>query len=393
VKNLERSPTPLWKLWGLAFACFFPFAILSIFFSYLGARSNGQEWALQFTLQIVTDWSLWVFLTPLIVWVARQFPVQDGNRIRGVSVLVLFGLLIALVDLALFTAISRYFIGDPADSSFATYRASLLAVVTFWYPYALLVYAVIAVATQAVEAARRSRFQEVEAAELREQLTEAQLQALRMQLHPHFLGNTLNTIAGFVERDRTREASDLLASLGELLTRSLEAMTEQEVPLRQELDFLQNYLDIEELRFSDRLSVSIEASEELLEAAVPYMILQPLVENAMRHGVGRSVGPARLDVSATSDGKSLCLTVSDDGPGLSSNEERWGRDGGVGLENTARRLEVLYGRDARLEVRDREEGGVESVVLMPLRLQSVAYRRDERVSAVSAAANGASDSP
>jgi two-component system LytT family sensor kinase len=195
------------------------------------------------------------------------------------------------------------------------------------------------------------------------------LQALRMQLHPHFLFNTLNGIAGLVRDQKNKQAVDMIAGLSDLLRYTLENAGKQEVPLREELDFLELYLDIQQMRFSDRLAVRMEVAPETLDALVPSLILQPLVENAVRHGVAGRASAGTVGVTAELEYGLLRIKVYDDGPGL---REDWTPEsgGGIGLANTRARLEQLYGVRHGFTVRNRERGGVEATLAIPLRLAS-----------------------
>src|SRR6185436_7564987 len=196
----------------------------------------------------------------------------------------------------------------------------------------------------------RYRERELAASQLQGQLAHAQLQALRMQLNPHFLFNALNSISMLVRGGRSGEAVRMLAGLGDLLRGVLEEERPNEVPLREELDFLTRYLAIEQIR-ADRLQVRMEVAPELMEARVPTLILQPLVENAIRHGISRSSAAGLVEIGARRENGSLLLSVRDDGPGLSAGD---GREG-VGLTNTRARLARMYG-DAQGLVLENAEG-------------------------------------
>src|SRR5207248_259251 len=194
----------------------------------------------------------------------------------------------------------------------------------------LLVYCIIVLISHAAVYYQRYREGELRA-------SQAQLQALKMQLHPHFLFNTLHSISALVHRDP--EAADkMIARLGDFLRLTLDASATQEVPLRRELEFLNCYLDIERVRFSDRLTTSIEVDPRVLDCRVPNLILQPLVENAIRHGVSQRTAPGHVRVSAERLGDALRLEVSDNGSGLSQQPPaRPAGSGGVGLSNTRAR--------------------------------------------------------
>jgi two-component system, LytTR family, sensor kinase len=217
------------------------------------------------------------------------------------------------------------------------------------------------------EARRREREAlelKIHSSQLAEQLTSSQLSALKMQLHPHFLFNTLGAIMVLVRQRKEQEAEMMLSRLSDLLRHTLDDVEAQEVPLWRELDFLRLYLSIEQVRFQDRLRLRIEAGPELSDALVPHMALQPIVENAVRHGLGQSEGPVLIHVSVSRTNAHLTLTVTDDGPGCPGPVFA-GK--GIGLTNTRNRLQRLYGANATLSAENRLPRGVQVTMTLPYR--------------------------
>jgi sensor histidine kinase YesM len=209
---------------------------------------------------------------------------------------------------------------------------------------------------------------ELRSSQLERQLTQAHLSALKMQLHPHFLFNTLNTIMVLVRQQKGREAEEMLARLSDLLRCVLEDVQAQEVPLSRELEYLQLYLSIEQVRFQDRLRVDVAADPEVLDAALPHMALQPIVENAIRHGIGRSSTAGAISIAACRVNDTVEIKIQDDGPGLApanGNENGGSANGGIGLANTRARLRELYGDAACLTVRNGERRGVVATMVLP----------------------------
>jgi LytS/YehU family sensor histidine kinase len=196
------------------------------------------------------------------------------------------------------------------------------------------------------------------------ELVRAQLEALKLQVQPHFLYNTLNAIMVLVRQQRGREAEETLGRLSDLLRSVLDGAATPEVTLRRELAIVRLYLDIEELRFGDRLRVELDAPAALLDAAVPQLALQPLVENAIRHGIGRRAGAGRLGIRAAREDGALVIRVSDDGPGLAAASSD---GGGIGLASTRARLLHLYGDAARLTLEDAPGGGAVATLRVPWR--------------------------
>jgi sensor histidine kinase YesM len=205
----------------------------------------------------------------------------------------------------------------------------------------------------------------VQASELVQQLTTAQLSALKMQLQPHFLFNTLGAIIVLIQQQKTAQAEAMVARLGDLLRLTLEDVEAQEVPLWRELEFLRLYLSIEQVRFEDRLRVRIAPAPALSDILVPHMVLQPIVENAVRYGLGESEEAVTIEVGATSANGSLALVVSDDGPGFLSPIPG---HSGIGLTNTRTRLARLYGHSAHLAVEQAAGRGVRVTITLPIRM-------------------------
>lgn len=196
-------------------------------------------------------------------------------------------------------------------------------------------------------------------------LAEAQLQSLRLQLHPHFLFNTLNTITALISSD-PQAAERTVSELSELLRLTLRNAREQEVPLERELEMLQPYVAIQQIRFRDRLRVAVSVAPEVRRALVPYLVLQPLVENAIRHGIGPRASAGRVEVVARREDDTLHLVVADDGVGLAGGRGAPSREG-VGLRNTRERLHHLYGSRHRFAAEGGEEGGFVVHIVLPLR--------------------------
>ena len=208
------------------------------------------------------------------------------------------------------------------------------------------------------------REREEQQVRLSAQLAEARLSALRMQLNPHFLFNSLNAITVLVRDRNVQDASRMLELLSGVLRQVLQSHKRQEVTLDEELQFIEKYLAIEQVRFSDRLQINWAIDFDLRNALVPEFILQPLVENAIRHGIGKRSEEGLIEIVAAAANGDLMLSVKDNGPGYAATSE-----GGVGLENTRDRLGTLFGEAAKLEIINAAEGGTMATVRLPLRRQ------------------------
>jgi two-component system, LytTR family, sensor kinase len=297
---------------------------------------------------------LWAAFTPPIFALADVLPISRFNWGRRVPLHFLLGVASAGADTLISNGLLRPILGWP-QRSYLTYLASELFVCTF--SYGLLV-----AIRQAMNAYRVAAERRLRASELETELARAHLRALQMQLRPHFLFNALHTVAALVRAGESRTAVRTLAELGEFLRWVLDQDDAQLVPLRRELDLLDRYLRIEQIRFQDRLTTQVDVEPRALEALVPTLILQPLVENAVHHGLASASRPGRIDVSVHVDAPMLCIEVRDSGAGPSSS----GRQG-IGLGNTRARLERLYGSDHLFELRPSEEGGAVAQLRIPFR--------------------------
>ena len=313
---------------------------------------------------------LWALLTPVIVWLGRRFPIERANWVRRTALHLALSVGIALVQAVAESAILPRLGVFPAIMK--TFGVTLIVLLVIGFHQSITTYWMVLAIQYGFRYYRRYQEREkqalqleLRASELKTQLARAQLSALKMQLQPHFLFNTLNAIMVLVRQRKEREAEETLALLSDLLRCVLEDVDAQEVPLRRELEYLKLYLSIEQVRFQDRLRVEVSADPAILDAAVPHMGLQPIVENAIRHGIGRSSAAGRVQIGASRVGETLEITVRDDGPGLASTDNAQGR--GIGLSNTRARLQQLYGDAARLAVENGEQGGTVATLVLPYR--------------------------
>ncbi|HEV2149574.1 MAG TPA: sensor histidine kinase [Longimicrobiaceae bacterium] len=308
--------------------------------------------------------ALWALLTPLIFWLSGRFPIGRGSWHRNGPLHVGAALLITGVYEYLTFHVHNLLAHPPAERHPSNLAAMAAHVLDVQYRLQLFFYLAILTAGWALHTYRDLQRQQLAAARLQAQLSEARLQALRMQLHPHFLFNTLNTISNLTQRD-PRDARRVIARLGELLRRALES-TEQEIPLGEELRFAQGYLDIVRARFGERLRIELQVAPSLEDALVPTLILQPVLENAVEHGVAASLADGWIGVEVEREGEVLRLRVSDNGPGFRGREVVEG----VGIRNTRARLEQLYGQAGRLTLRDTDGGGATVELVLPYRVST-----------------------
>ncbi|MEZ5066206.1 MAG: histidine kinase [bacterium] len=307
------------------------------------------------------DWYLWALLAPLVFRLYRPFPLGRGAPFRNLLVHLGLSVTFMAAHSALYGAALWLRWRSYENVSIDDLLASLFLA---RFHFDVLTYWGLVFLQMALDYHRRYREGEVRASRMEAQLARAELHALRMQLNPHFLFNTLNAISALMSRD-VAAAERMLARLSDFLRLTLETGRSTEVPLRQELDFLRRYLEIEQVRFPDRLRVDMDVEPGTLEARVPSLILQPIVENAIRHGVAPSSEAGHIRIVAARRNGDLMLRVRDDGPGLAPGPSRVRE--GVGLSNTRERLRQLYGPSSVMTLTNAEGGGLDVTLSLPFR--------------------------
>jgi two-component system LytT family sensor kinase len=350
--------------WALIFGCW----------TFLALLFSGPQLIQAVRLRRVSDgWDtvlgelvfayLWLALTPLAIWLSKSFRIEGGQRFKSLTIHFLACVVFLLLQVLLFTVVSIPF-------------GWYLQIRPFWTRYFLLIlnftpsnvmfyWGVIGI-EHARDYYQKLQERELRASQLEAQLAQSQLQVLKMQLHPHFLFNTLNAISALI-RESPDEADEMVSRLGDLLRMTLETAGLQEVPFKKELEFLKHYLNIEQTRFQDRLKIEMVIEPETLDGLVPSMILQPLVENSVRHGVAPRPEGGCIKIKAWRDNSLLRLEVEDDGPGLSGDTPPKER---VGLTNTRARVSNLYGNEHGLKLRHAPGGGLVVSLSIPFRTVS-----------------------
>ena len=358
--------------WGLIFVCW---TVLALFFAgqvYLHNVYVGRptSWWRVLAVWLVCLY-LWALLTPLIIRLALRFPVGRGSYLKNVGIHMLAGVSLSLLQIGAYVVITHLLFSNP-NRPYPLTRAFRGLVVQEFHASLVIYWSVVGL-THAYDYYRRYRERErraaqleLEAARLETQLAQAQLDALRAQLHPHFLFNTLNTVSVLMQED-VAAANRTLVRLSELLRLTLRSTDAHEVPLKQELEFLRSYLEIEQTRFQNRLRVRMDIDPAALDAQVPNLLLQPLVENAIRHGIAQRVEAGTVEIRAARRNGAVELCVRDDGAGVRGDEQC---GSGIGLANTRARLAKLYGDAHRFELAPAEGGGLAVTISIPFHTEA-----------------------
>ena len=304
--------------------------------------------------------SVWALLTPVVLWLRKMVPLSSGQWIGGLAFhLGLSGS--TMLGYYLFRVWITFWREGAIMSEFwATaqqqfFGSNMIDVIFYW---------VVLGTGYTFEIYRKYKNEQIRGAQLESRLVQSELSALKQQLHPHFLFNTMNTISVLVREGRNKDAVQLLARLSGLLRTTLDSVGVEEVALRQEMEFIERYVEIQKMRFADRLTVVTDVSPEALESRVPNLLLQPLVENAIQHGVSPKRGPGRVTVSGKVVEGQLQLEVFDDGVGIVSAKIDRLREG-IGLSNTRERLSRLYGAASQLVLKSEPGRGTSVSIVLP----------------------------
>ena len=326
------------------------------------AEGMHHAWVRLF-VTVLLSWLPWALATPLVMHLGRRYPAAQWRRFSTwgahLPACGAIGLVCAAWVAGMDILLNPWAASPPPGPFFHYWLHKFYNGLLSW----LILYAFILAVSYVLDSKERLALQQTEAARLNEQLSKAQLNALRRQIEPHFLFNTLNAIAGLVREKRNDAAVNMIAGLSDFLRRVVEDSDRQQVPLAEELEFAQKYLDIQKMRFAERLQVSVNVPPELLLARVPSLILQPMVENAVKHGIAKRVQGGAIRINAFRSNGTLTLRVYNDGPALPAGWEK--ARSGVGLSNVRTRLQNLYGNEFGLSMQNRNPGGVEISVSVP----------------------------
>lgn len=354
---------PRWRKWTFYIICWTIPALVALSYYHLNRILTASE--VNWVYGVMTSmpwWYVWALMTPLILWVARQYPISKETWKRYIPSIYIPLMLVLLaihatINLLLFRATGLH--DTMSYALLEVHFTSRMHVngMAFWTVLGFY---------NAYDYYRKSQLRERQASKLELQLAQANLRALKMQLNPHFLFNTLHSVSALVRKNENAIAIKMLGRLGEFLRLALENQGTQLIPLSEELDFLERYLEIEKIRFQERLQIHKEVDTRLLEHEVPNLILQPIVENAIHHGIAPHSQAGNIYIKAFQEASTLVMEVQDDGPGMKDiNAARKG----VGLSNTEERLRRLYGENQAFKLLNVEEGGLLVRIEIPLEIR------------------------
>lgn len=372
----NRSPDWLSNrrtLYAIAAAVWMTFALVQLAQSFVFARAVGRAWTL--TGAVVSGfpwWLSWLALTPIIATLAERFAFTEGRHWQALGRHAIAGVLVALFQVVVVGAIYWFTTGQYSGVATSLGNQVQRFFGNFFLE-SIVTYAGTAGVFTAIDFARAVRDEavtrarlEARAAALESSVAQARLDALSMQMNPHFLFNTLTAISGLVAQERKAEAREVIQRLGELLRQSLGNGNGPFSTVAREVELLEDYLYIQRIRFSDRLTASVEIDGETRELLIPAMLLQPLVENAIRHGIEPREGKGAVKVSVRRSGDSLRISITDSGGGFALNGNGRPAREGIGIANTRERLEHIYGSAASLALGNQPGGGAEAVVIVPI---------------------------
>lgn len=325
------------------------------------AEGRHGPWLPLFGVEMVS-WLPWALATPLVIQLARRYPIARALSPRALGMHLLSFVVISSLAEA-WSATLQVLFNPWGNRKWPTFLDTWSATLVFQAVTFLVVYALIFTVTHLLDARESMARQMTESARLSEELSKARLAALRRQIEPHFMYNALNSIVGLVRDQRNDAAVNMIVGLSEFLRRASEDSHRSQVALAEEVEYLQRYLDLQKVRFGERLQVKVDVPTELLGARVPNLLLQPLVENGIKHGIGKLVAGGQVRVVGSRHHDNLCLSVYNDGPRSTSKASA--APSGVGLANLRTRLEILHGDDFDLDLRLAESGGAEVVVTLP----------------------------
>ena len=359
IKNITLLLIFIWL--GLAF-----YLLLSQISSWL--TSHHFELAILANIEFITVriWLPWVALTPVTLWLALRFPIKPKNWLKGLLLHSLFLLCLSLIA-GLFISLHYHFFENMTQSMESYQPWQHIGHFLFGdnlFLFNIIIYTILVTNINIKNFAQIADNEALIASQLNHQLIESQLQTLKMQINPHFLFNTLNVISVLVMKSEKEQATEMINRLSSFFRNSLDEKDQQLIPLQKELHHVEQYLAIEQVRVGDRISIVKDYDENALSILVPSMLLQPLIENAMQHGLEEKEGKGTLTISCHVQEKYLSIVIMDDGAGCNFDDHNF--KAGIGLSNVKSRLKQLYPSEHTLVYSSNNQGGVTVTLTLPI---------------------------
>lgn len=308
-------------------------------------------------------WLLWIPFTFLTVRISRLFPINSESRFPGIGRLILASVIVVLLKAAcdyLYIDVMRWLFFDKPLRGWTSYTK----LISGPFHSNLVVYCGVLGAAFAYDFYVKLRTVTLRSSQLEAKLAQTELQSLKMQLQPHFLFNTHHSIVTLILQERNAEAAKMLTYLSDLLRKTIEKTDQQLASVKDEIETLNLYLSIQKVRFEDRLQIEIDIDPEALECKIPYLLLQPITENAIKHGIEPRSAPGHLKITLRKQQTELLIAIADNGPGFSQPEKL--NSSSIGLPNTRSRLEQLYGKQSSFEINTGPETGTKITIKIPL---------------------------
>ena len=363
----ERKPIN-WKKWILILCAWESLALYNSFQNYIFSINAGTQfdWYTSLTYRGTNNF-YWALLMPLIFFLAKKFNIDSEKPVKNISILILFGIPVAIFQsfFSIFTNLSvKWLSGAMLIPFWERIQLSKFGILGLSFE-SFFYYCIVLAILFGIQYYQKNKEHEYNLSQLEVKLSQAELQNMKMQLHPHFLFNTLHAISTLMHRD-TNAADKMITDLSMLLRKSLDNIGVHEVTLEEEIEFLSKYIEIQKMRFNDNLQISMNIDSSTLKILVPNLILQPIVENAFKHGVEQISSTGEIIISSFLENNMLELSVQDNGPGRVSDMQN--KNGhGVGLNNTYERLKQLYGGNEKIIIENAEPKGIKMRILIPVK--------------------------
>ncbi|MEW6990668.1 sensor histidine kinase [Colwelliaceae bacterium 6441] len=352
------------SIWlGLAF-----YALLSQISKWLTSHHFEMIFLSHLKFFTIRVWLPWVVLTPIVLWLATKFPIKPKKWLKALLMHAFFLLVLSLIT-GLLISLHYHFFEDMSPGM-ETYKAwQHIGHFLFGddlFLFNTIIYTILVTNLNIRNFSQIAQQKALIASQLNNQLIESQLQTLKMQINPHFLFNTLNVISVLVMKSEKEQATQMINRLSSFFRHSLDEKDQQWIPLKKELTHVEQYLAIEQVRFGDRISIIKNIDKTAILTPVPSMLLQPLVENAMQHGLEEKEGKGSLTISCKIEKQSLVIRLIDDGAGCNFNDKNFKE--GIGLSNVRSRLKQLYGKQHQFSLNQNDQGGVTALLILPLQI-------------------------